>query len=354
MPNNSAKQALSVGVCLLGLTVASTSSQAQSVGDFYKGKRITILVGSGAGGGYDTYARMVARHLGKFIPGEPGFVVQNMPGVASINAVNHMENVAPPDGTMITAAQRDAPMVEILGKAGPQFKSAEIKWLGNLSTEPGVCGVAVKTGIKSLDDVFKRETVMGSSGPNALEHYPALFNNLLGAKFKVVRGYKSSTEVGLALERGEVEGVCQSAASFLSHHAANLKAGTVIPIVQVALKPNPEMEKRGVPMFTKYVTPDRVKKGLTVDDAIGYFNLQLATTMLGRPYVMSSKVPQDRFIAVRSAFEKMAKDKTFNDEATTQKRDIDFVSGEELEAIIKKVSSVPKDKLGRLEDLLKP
>lgn len=354
MPKSIQKSAVLMTGAFLSLTVAATSSQAQSLADFYKGKRITIIVGSGAGGGYDTYGRLVARHLGKFIPGEPGFVVQNMPGVASINAVNHIVNIAPQDGTVIGAIQRDAAMVEILGKPGPQFKAAALNWLGNLVTEPGVCGIATRTGVKSLDDVFKREVVMGSSGPNALEHYPALFKNLLGAKFKVVRGYKSSTEVGLALERGEVEGVCQSAASFLSHHAANLKAGTVKPLVQVALKPHPEMQKLGIPMFTQYVTKERLRPGMTAEEVIDFFNLQLATTLLGRPYIVSSGVAPDRAKALRTSFTNMATSNEFKAEAAAQKREIDLVTGEELTALIKKLSAMPREKLAKLEDFLKP
>jgi tripartite-type tricarboxylate transporter receptor subunit TctC len=336
----------------LGYSLAAPAQEAQA-DDFYKGKRVTIIVGSGAGGGYDTYARLVGRHLGKHIPGEPTFIVQNMPGAASINAVNHMVKVAPQDGTVIGAIQRDAAMVQILGKPGPQFKAAELHWIGNLVTEPGVCGVASRTGIKSFEEVFKRQVLMGSSGPNALEHYPALFNNILGAKFKVVRGYKASTEVGLALERGEVEGVCQSAASFMQHHAHNIEKGTVKILVQVALKPIPELQKRGVPLFKDFITKERLQGGMTDEDAISFFNLQLATTMLGRPYVMAPAVANDRVELVRKGFADMANSAPFQADAKAQKRDIDLVTGKELEDIIKNISSLPKAKLDKLQDLLK-
>lgn len=334
-------------------TVAIAPASSQSVADFYKGNRITIIVGSDVGGGYDVNGRLVGRHLGRHIPGQPSVIVQNMPSVASVVATNHIVNVAPKDGTVIGAVQREIAMVEILGQPGPKFKATELNWLGSLVSEPGVCGVATRTGIQSFADVFKREYIMGSSGPNVLEHYPTLFNKLLGAKFKIVRGYKSSTEISLAVERGEMEGVCQSWASFKENYARGLRDGTILPLVQVALKPHPEMQKLGIPVFSDFVTAERVQTGYTVEDVTDYFNLQLATTVMGRPYVMAPNVPADRVSAMRRAFEDMTRDPAFLDDADKLRRDIDLVTGPEIAAIVDKMARVPKEKIDKLGDILK-
>lgn len=340
-------------VTVVLLSWGARTAAAQSIEDVYKGKNVTLVIGSGVGGGYDTYARLVARHIGQQIPGNPTIVPQNIVGVAAVAAANHLVNFAPKDGTVFAALQRDLPMVQIVGKPGPKFKATELVWLGSLTSEPGVCGIATRTGVTSFDQVFQREVFVGSTGPNALEHYPAIFNNLLGAKFKVVRGYKSSVDIGLAIERGELEGVCQSWASFKQNHRKNLAEGTMIPLVQVALKPQPDMEKLKVPMFTKFVTKERVQLGLSVEEVLDYFNLQLSSTLLGRPYAMAPGNPPERVATIKEAFAKMTKAAEFVAEADRMKRDIDFVPGEDLEAVIAKMAAVPKDKLAKMEDILK-
>lgn len=334
------------------LVALSATAVAQSVAEFYKGNRITMLVGSGSGGGYDTYARLAGRHLGRLIPGNPTIISQNMPAAASVAATNHMVNVSPRDGTVIGALQREIAMVQIMGQPGVRFKAVELAWLGSLTSEPGVCAVATRTGVRTFKEAFDREVLVGSSGPNALEHYPQLFNKLLGAKFKIVRGYKSSVEVGLAVERGELEGVCQSWASFQKHHANGIADGTIKPLVQVALKAAEGMSKLGIPMFSEFVTKERVQPGYTADDVIDFFNLQLSSSVLGRPFAMAPGIPADRLHAVRNAFEGLVKDADFMADAKKMQRDIDLVTGQEILDIIKRISAVPTEKLKKLDSIL--
>jgi tripartite-type tricarboxylate transporter receptor subunit TctC len=341
-----------LGTAVLAASHALSAS-AQSVTEFYKGNRVTILIGSGVGGGYDTYARLVARHIARLIPGNPTIISQNMPAAASVAATNHMVNVLPKDGTIIGALQREIAMVQILGQPGPKFKATELNWLGSLTSEPGVCAVATRTGIKSFGEVFTREVIAGSTGPNALEQYPSLFNKLLGAKIKIVRGYKSSVDVGLAIERNELNAVCQSWASFQKNHAKAIKDGAIAPVVQVALKPNADMTKLGVPMFSDFVTKDRTQPGYTVDDVMDFFNIQLSTTVLGRPYAMAPGVPADRLAAIRKAFLGLVEDDAFMADAKKLKRDIDMVTGDEISAIVRRVAAVPKEKMKKLDDILK-
>src|SRR5581483_3698198 len=196
-----AKYLLAVGCSLAFPAAAATQN---SVADFYKGKDIKIIVSSGAGGGYDAYARLVAKHLGKHIPGNPSIIVQNMPGAGGVVAANFIYNVAPKDGTVIGEVQRAVPFLQILGEKGPQFETDKFNWLGSLASEVTLCVSWHTSPVKTFEDLKKTELVVGGSGPNDTEQVPALLNNLLGTKFKIVSGYPSSTAVTLAVERGEV------------------------------------------------------------------------------------------------------------------------------------------------------
>jgi tripartite-type tricarboxylate transporter receptor subunit TctC len=202
------KSAIALTLC--GILFAASAASAQNpVADFYKKHdTIRLIVGSEPGGGYDGYARLLARHLGKYIPGNPTIVVQNMPGAGGIVAANYLYNAAPKDGTAIAQVQRLVPFVQIMGEPGPQFETAKFNWLGSLASEVTVC-VAWKasTDVKTFADAQKKELIIGGSGPNDTETVPAILNNVLGAKFKIVSGYPSSTAITLAMERGEVQGV---------------------------------------------------------------------------------------------------------------------------------------------------
>lgn len=338
--------------CLVLFSV-SVPAGAQTLEEFYKANRVVILVGADAGGGYDAYGRLLARHMGRHIPGTPNIIVQNMPSVASINATNHLVNIAPRDGTMIAHVQRELAVTQIVGNPGAKFKAQELIWLGSLLAEPGVCGIATRTGIKSFAEAFEREFIMGSSGPAAVEHYPSMFNNLLGAKLRIVKGYKSMNDIGLAIERGEVGGMCQGWATFKQQHENALKSGAIRPLVQVALKPHPEMTALGVPMFTDFVTPERIAKGLTRDDVIETFNFQLSSTLMGRPFVMAPGNPADRTAAMVKAFEAVAKDAEFLADAAKSKREIEFVSGKELTDMVNRIASLPRAKLDKMDEALK-
>ena len=177
---------------------------ADEVEDFYKGKQIKIIIGSGPGGGYDTYARLVGRHLGRHVPGNPSFIALNKNGAASIVATNYVMNVAPRDGSIIGGVQRTIALVQLTGRKGPKYKAADIEWLGSLAKEAGVCAVATHTGVKSFEDAFTRKFAMGGLGQNASEFWPALFNNLLGTQFRLIKGYPGTPQLHLAIQRKRV------------------------------------------------------------------------------------------------------------------------------------------------------
>jgi tripartite-type tricarboxylate transporter receptor subunit TctC len=337
-------------VTVLGLGTPTAS--ADPIADFYKGKRIKMIVGSSPGGGYATYARMVARHMGKYIPGKPRFIVQNMDGAGSIVAANFVANVAPKDGTIIAGLQRNVALVEIMGQKGPKFEAEKLNWLGSMASEVGVCVVDKRTGIKSFDEVFTKVVEMAGFGPNDSEIQPALFNNTLGTKFQIVKGYPGSTTGNLSLQRGETNGLCQSWSSFKEIAGKYYTDGNVYPIVQLGLKPDPELSKMGVPLIFKYVTKERVQPGLTVDEVTADFRILFAAKAMGRPFAMAPEVPKARVAAMRKAFAATATDKGYLADAQKQRREVNLVTGEEIQDIVEKMAATPKATLDKLEDLM--
>ena len=334
---------------VIGFGFTAGAYAAEDVASFYKGKRITMLVGSGPGGGYDTYARLLARHMGRHIPGNPSFVTQNKNGAASVIATNYMVNVAPRDGTVIGGLQRSIALIQIMGQKGPKFKAAELNWLGSLAKEAGVCALATRTGATSLDAIFKTQFAMGGTGQNSTEWWPALFNNLLAAKFKLIRGYPGTPQIHLAIERGELDGVCQSWASFSVQGASMLRKGTIKPLVQISLHPDTEMTKLGVPMLQDFLTRDNLAAGQNLEDVKLFFKITVIPPVMGRPFAMAPGIPKARIKAMRAAFIAMTKDPLFLKDAERLGRDIEIVTGEEIQAIIADIASVPKDKLAALD-----
>ncbi len=339
---------------VVGLGIA-TQVPAASAAEFYQGKRIKIIVGSGPGGGYDTYARLIGRHMGRHIPGKPSFLVQNKQGAGSIVAMNFVQNVLPKDGSVIAGIQRNIALVQIMGEKLAKFDVGKINWLGSLADEAGLCALATRTGVKIGDfgAAFKREFMMAGLGPNDTEMQPALFNNALGTKFKLIKGYPGTPEAHLAIQRGEVDGICQSWSSFKRVSGKYYTDGNIRPIVQLSLKPHPELAKLGVPMVFDYITKDRVRGGLSPEDVKNYLLLVFAAKAMGRPFAMAEGVPAQRVKIVRTAFNAMAKDKIFLADAKKQKREVTLATGEEIQKIVAKMASTPKSKLARLDDLLK-
>jgi len=271
-----------------------------------------------------------------------------MSGAGGIVAANYVANAAPKDGTIIGAMQRSVALVALLGQKGPKYKPQELNWLGSLAKEAGVCALATRTGATSLDAVFKKQFVMGGTGPNSTEFWPALFRNLMAAKFKLIRGYPSTPQIHLAIARGELDGVCQSWASVSVQASAMLKAGTIKPLVQVSLHPDPEMTKLGVPMLQEFLTADNLAAGQNLEDVKLFFKLTVIPPVMGRPFAMAPGVPKERVEAVRAAFIAMSKDPIFLEDAKRLRRDIEIVTGEEIQKIIADLAKTPKEKLAAL------
>lgn len=322
-----------------------------AVAKFYKGKTITMLIGSTPGGGYDTYSRLITRHIGRFIPGNPEFINRNMNGAGSIIATNYAVNRMPKDGTVIIGMQRNAALVQILGKKGPQFKAADLNWIGSLATEAGVCVVTKRSGIKKFSDLFTKTVIMAGFGPNDSELQPAMFNNTLGTRFKIIAGYPGSPVAHLAVQRGEVDGMCQSWSSFKALAGKYYTDGHMLPIVQMGLRRHKQLQKMGVPAVFDFVKKEHVVKGFDVDEVKTMYEMLFAAKDMGRPFAMAPGVPADRVAAIRTAFDKMAADPKFLADAKRQKREVDLVTGKEIQTIVGRMAKAPKTLLAKLADV---
>jgi tripartite-type tricarboxylate transporter receptor subunit TctC len=315
-------------------TVFSAQVAADPVADFYRGKRLSLYVGSDAGGGYDNYARLITRHLGRFIPGNPDFIVQNMPGGGGIRVTNNLYNIAAKDGTAMGLVQRAILTMPLLDARNPEFHydPLKFKWLGSLNTETGLIIVSSAAPHKEMKDLFDQELLVGSSNPTT-DFMPLFLNNVLGTKFKIISGYKSSNDVYLALDRGEVQG-----------RVSNGWAGD-----QGVLKPWVETNKvrllaqlstaksslfPNVPLIMDFARTERERQAM---------ELILSAQLWGRPFVMPPGVPEERFQAVRKAFAEMTKDAEFLADAKKVGIDIDIVTGDEIDTVLRRVYATPPD-----------
>jgi len=334
----------SILLACCGVLAASTAYAQDPVADFYKkNNTIRLLVGSEAGGGYDAYARLLARHISKFIPGNPTIVVQNMPGAGGIVAANYLYNAAPKDGSAMAQVQRLVPFVQIMGEPGPQFETAKFNWLGSLASEVTVCvSWKASTDVKTFEDLKKKELIIGGSGPNDTETVPATLNNVLGAKFKLITGYPSSTAITLAMERGEVSAVCSSYSSLATRNAHWFRDDKVNFLVQASTQKHPALPN--VPLALELATNPDDKALLEFSDA------RLA---IGRPFMLPPGVPAERVKALRAAFDQMVKDKDFLADAEKEGRELDIVGGDEMQALLERLSKTPKAMIDRLADVIK-
>jgi tripartite-type tricarboxylate transporter receptor subunit TctC len=324
--------------------VATLPASAQSPAEFYKGKTIQIVVGFGAGGGYDLYARALGRHLGKYVPGNPTIVVQNMEGAGSVRAANYVYAGSPQDGTVIAAVNQNAPMYQLLGGAGARYEAAQLQWLGSMTNSNGTVYTWHTSGIKTLDDAKLKEVPMGAVGAQSDSViFPNLINEMLGTKFKPITGYPGSTQIHLAMERGEVLG--RGGNSWSSVQTANaswIKENKINMLVQVGFEKEPDLPK--VPLLLDLVKDDEGK---------GVIRVISLPTAIGYGHWLAPGVPKDRMAALRTAYAAVMKDPEFIKEAEKARMDIRVQSGPEVEALVNQVIKTPKAVLDRTAQILK-
>jgi tripartite-type tricarboxylate transporter receptor subunit TctC len=328
--------------CLL---TALPTLAADPIADFYKGKTLYIMCGSEAGGPYDLYARQMARHLPRHLPGNPNVIVQNMVGGGSLQAANHVLSIAPQDGTVIAAISSNLPFSSLVDTNAPKFDPLRGHWLPGPASDTATVTVWHTVPLNTFLDARNRETVMGASSPTS---NPAFYGRLLvdifKVKFKIVTGYPSSPSLFQAMERGEADGHPSATwVSLKTTYAQLLRDKKVKQLLHYGLAPNPELA--GVP-FAKDLAEKEEDK-LLLDMAVG-------STVLGRPYFMGPGVPPDRLAAMRKAFLDTYRDPQYLAEAEKLKLDVDPVSSEETEAIIKRSYGAPQGLIERLQRLFKP
>ena len=236
----------------LTLLASASAASAQTVEDFYKGKTLQMQIGYSTGGGYDLYARVLARHMGKHIPGRPTFVAQNRPGAGSLVLANWLYNVAPKDGTVMGTFARGMAMEPLVGGDGTEFDANKFNWIGSVTNEVSICGFTAKSGIRTWNDmVTKAYTVGGTGSGSDTDVFPTILKNMFGAKLKLVAGFPGGADVVLAVERGELDGRCGwSWSSVVSRNKALFDSKQVIPTIQISLKKHPDLPD--VPLVVEY------------------------------------------------------------------------------------------------------
>jgi tripartite-type tricarboxylate transporter receptor subunit TctC len=322
------------GIAVAAITTAAlalpSTGHAESVADFYKGKSVELLIGYSGGGGYDVYARLLARHIGRHIPGNPTIVPRNMPGAGSLVLANWLYNVAPKDGTAFGIIGRGTPFDPMFGLDAAKFDPTKYLWLGSMNNEVSVCVSWHTSGITKYEQLLKQELVVGGTGPSAdTDQFPRITNAVLGTKFRIISGYPGGNDINLAMERGEVGGRCGwSWSSVISTRMNWFKEKKINVLIQMALNKHDDLPN--VPLVVDLAKNDEQRAILRVI---------FARQALGRPFLGPPGVPRDRAAALRKAFTDTMKDKAFLADADKAKLEITPLSGEAIEKIIREAAA---------------
>jgi tripartite-type tricarboxylate transporter receptor subunit TctC len=334
---------------LLAMTAGfAASAAAQSnIEKLYKGRSIDLVIGGAAGGGYDIYGRALARHIGQHIPGKPNIVPKNMPGAGSNKAADFLYNVAPKDGTVFGIIFPGAIMTPLLEpERHLKFDPPKFQFLGTLNKEVRVCAFAANIPVKSFAEAMKHEVILAaSSDGGSTVDYPAVFNDVLGTKFRIVRGYKGTRDITLAVERGEAQGLCGWAWSSLQSQVPHwLKNKTVNIVLQNGMSTDPDLDKMGVPTTWSFVKNDADRQLL---------ELMIGQQDIGRSFLLPPGVPEPVVKALRAAFNETIKDKAFLADTEKTKIEITTATGEEVQDLVIKMYATPKPVVNRLIKAMK-
>jgi tripartite-type tricarboxylate transporter receptor subunit TctC len=335
-------RAVPVPLAVLLLAPAPAAAQA----DFYKGKTIDLVISTGVGGGLDANARVVARHLADHIPGNPTIVPRNMPGAGHIRAANFVYSQAPKDGTVIATFIPVFVMAQVLDRSkGIQFDPANFNWLASTSSSNSTVYTWHTSSVKSVADASKRDVLMGGTGAGSYTIiYPTIMNSVLGTRFKLVTGYQSTAEIGLAMERGEVEG--RAGNNFNSLKAENaewLSTGKITLITQVGLERDPDYPS--LPLLTELGKSDEDRQIL---------RLFSTDVVIGRPFVTSPGVPAERVALLRKAFDEMMTDPAYLDDSKKAALDVTPVAGAKIQAVVADLVHTPADIVAKAKLAMEP
>jgi tripartite-type tricarboxylate transporter receptor subunit TctC len=338
--------ALLPAACLVsGLATAAlaASASADPIADFYKGKSMQMVIATSPGGDYDTRGRLLARHMGRNIPGHPTIVPQNMPGAVGLQAANWLANLAPKDGTVLHMVMQNMPAHQALGGQNVHFDARKFNWIGNTTDSPSVVNSWYTTGITSIEQVKTKELIVGAPGTaTASVYYPMVLNAIAGTKFKIIAGYPGGNDVNLAMERGEVGGRgSNTLASWKSSRPQWLTEHKINILVQVAQKRHPELPD--VPLLTEMASNDADRS------VMAFISADVA---YARPVATTPDVPAERVKALRDAFMATMKDPELLAEAEKAQIDINPLAGDEVQKIVASVLDTPSPVIERTKTIL--
>ncbi|MFM1814966.1 MAG: hypothetical protein RLZ98_1661 [Pseudomonadota bacterium] len=324
--------ALAFGAVAAALLAMASAAKAEDVAAFYKGKQIDVYSGHSKGGSYSVYARLVARHIGKHVPGNPTAVYRSKPGASGLVLAHWLNAAAPKDGLSIGTFHERIGLEPLIAPEGIKFDGRDFTWLIALARNVSVCFTWHTHGIKSVDDAKAKEIIVGASGATATDAImPRVMNATLGTKFRIINGYEGSDSL-LAMERGELQGRCGFGyASLKAVKPDWLRDKKINIIAQFSVRTHPEIKE--VPLLIDLVKSEDDKSAIALADGTGE---------MARPYAAPPKLPADRANALRRAFEAMVKDKDFLADANKQRLEIDPTSGEAIEAMLDKLYKTPK------------
>lgn len=330
-------------IAFFGLTILIGPAGAQTSSDgFYKGKVVTVIVGTPPGGGFDAYARLFAAHVGRHLPGNPTVIVQNMPGASTITATLHLYGNAPRDGTVMLINQSTAVFAPLFGNQSTPYKPTDFTWIGNFDQETGTCSVWSNSGVHNFDNMLKGRTVFGASAPSGVaSEYARSLNALFSTQIRVIHGYGSTGGMLLAMQRGEVQGSCGFMLSSLeSVYRNEYGNGKLVPVVQFAHK---SAELKGVPHVLDFAHSEEDKE---------VFNLVFGRDIMGRPLSAPPQIPAERTAMLRAAFDAVVVDPSFKEAAERARLPLVPMNGVEVEAFVKEMMSVSSAAVKRASEAL--
>ena len=326
-----------------GIAVLSAPPTAAQPAPTLAGKTVSVIVGFGPGSGYDTWGRVVARHIGRHLPGNPQTVAQNMPGAGSFLATNNIYAAAPKDGTVLAIIARDAALGPLSGAPGARFDATRLTWIGTPTRETNLCLGFHTAKVKRIEDLTTTQLILGDTGPGTGTYsYPKALNGLLGFKFKLITGFHASNDVYLAIERGEVEGICESLDSALGKRPDWVKEKKINILFQGGGAPNPEL--KGVPFILDYAKTDEQRQ------AIRYL---YAGQGLGRPFVAPPDMAPERVKMLRDAFDATMGDAGFMADVAKSNLSLDPVSGADVAKLVQQIYATPKPIIEMVGGLIK-
>jgi tripartite-type tricarboxylate transporter receptor subunit TctC len=337
------KSTLGFAIAALAGLAGAGAACADPVEDFYRGRTITIVVGLGTGGGYDTTARVLARHLGKHMPGNPAVIVQTMVGAGSLRAANYLYSIAPRDGTVIGIFARGMAMEPLIGASHASFDSRKFAWIGSTTNEVSVCVTYGTSKVKTWDDALRIPFTVGGDGTATdPDIFSAMVKNVFGAKMRLVSGYPGGANITLALERGEVDGRCGWTWSSVKLQRPDwIGTGKLNLLVQLAMQKSPELSD--VPLIMDLTSTERQRRIVT---------MILGRQPMGRPLVAPPGIPADRKEALRHAFDTTMADPDFVAEATARSLEVNPVKGAELDRLVEELYAMPPEVISEVRAII--